>query len=101
VADTYLAISQIANSESMRERMRAAITQQSRLGNAPMVQNPLQWVDNNRYVWAAAPGWGEAWKYALDSGNENPGGDEAVITDGMILATIQELVAPNMMFQRP
>jgi hypothetical protein len=30
-----------------------------------------------------------AYESALDSGNPNPGGDEAVITDGMILAHVQ------------
>ena len=32
-----------------------------------------------------------AYASALAAGNENPGGDEGVITDGMILAAVQSL----------
>jgi hypothetical protein len=49
----------------------------------------------NRYVWAASPGWGGAWDSALaghpDDPAYEPGRDPAVITDGMILATVQQL----------
>jgi hypothetical protein len=96
MADSYLSISEIATDQWMRERMLAASTQQSYLGNAPLIQPTVfQWVDNNRYVWASAPGWGAAWDSALaghpDDPAYEPGRDPAVITDGMILATVQQL----------
>lgn len=31
----------------------------------------------------------EAYAYAITAGNEDPGGDENVVTDGMILAHVQ------------
>jgi hypothetical protein len=98
MADSYLSIAAIAGDEFMRERMMAASTQQSYLGSAPLIQPTVfQWVDNNRYVWAASPGWGAAWDSALaahpDDPAYEPGRDQAVITDGMILATVQELGA--------
>lgn len=100
MADTYLAIAQIADDEIIRSRMNAAVTQQVHLGNTPQIGNtpdndPLTWVGRNRYVWASSPGWGEAWAYARlvheSDSDYSPGRDEGVITDGMILAAIQEL----------
>jgi hypothetical protein len=96
MADSYLAISEIASDKNMHERMMAAATQQSYLGSAPLIQpGVFQWVDNNRYVWASSPGWGAAWDSALaghpDDPAYEPGADPAVITDGMILSTVQEL----------
>src|SRR4051812_29260806 len=96
MADSYLAISEIATDQWMRERMMAAGTQQSYLGSAPLIQpTVIQWVDINRYVWASSPGWGAAWDSALaghsDDPDYEPGKDPAVITDGMILSTVQQL----------
>lgn len=102
MTDTYLAISAIATDENMTERIRAAATQQAHLGSAdighdssPFGLAVLDWVANNRYLWASSPGWGAAWDYALaahpDDPEYEPGKDPAVITDGMILATVQAL----------
>lgn len=103
MADAYLAISEIANDLNMTERMNAATTQQWYLGNVKLGQdgnnpyNVLQWVAGNRYVWAASPGWGGAWDSALaghpDEPDYEPGKDPGVVTDGMILATVQALGA--------
>lgn len=41
----------------------------------------------------SAPGWADAWESALAGGHEQPGRDEAVITDEMILAAVQNLEA--------
>jgi hypothetical protein len=96
MADSYLSIGAIANDQWMRERMFAAATQQSYLGSAPLVQpNVNVWVSQNSYVWASSPGWGAAWDSALaahpDDPDYEPGKDPAVITDGMILSTVQQL----------
>jgi hypothetical protein len=103
MSDAYLAISEIATDENMTERVRAAATQQAYLGSAdnighdssPFGLSVLDWVANNRYVWASSPGWGAAWDSALaghpDDPGYEPGKDPAVITDGMILSTVQEL----------
>jgi len=95
MADAYLAISEIANDNFMRERMNAAAVQQEQLGAAHLQPDPLAWVMNERYLWASSPGWGEAWDYALaahpDDPDYEPGKDAAVITDSMILAAVQEL----------
>jgi hypothetical protein len=100
MADSYLSIAQIASNECMRDRMNAAVTQQVHLGGVPLIgtspaNDPLSWVGRNRYVWAASPGWGEAWTYALNTHSDepdyDPAKDEGVITDGMILSTVQAL----------
>ncbi|HEY7418457.1 MAG TPA: hypothetical protein VH593_24975 [Ktedonobacteraceae bacterium] len=103
MADSYLAISEIANDVNMQERMKAATTQQWHLGNVNLgdttdsAYTVALWVTNNCYLWAASPGWGEKWTYAQDTHTDDPdyepGKDEAVITDGDILATVQALGA--------
>jgi hypothetical protein len=96
MSDAYLAISEIANDRFMTERMYAAATQQSHLGSVNTDGlTPITWVDVSRYVWASSPGWGAAWDSALaghpDDPDYEPGKDPAVITDGMILSTVQAL----------
>lgn len=57
------------------------------------VPDPNTWADVNRREWAASPGWDTAWESARASHGGNPsydpGSDEAVITDGQILAAVQ------------
>jgi hypothetical protein len=102
MADSYISIAAIASDQYMVERMNAATTQQQYLGNfdagytntaAPF--SAQAWVNDYRYVWAASPGWGAAWDSALaghpDDPDYEPGKDPAVITDGMILSTVQAL----------
>lgn len=95
MSDAYLAIADIANDQYMTERLRACATQEARLDNGITIADPIAWVYENRYVWAASPGWGEKWHSAYvshpDDDNYEPGKDMAVITDGDILATVQSL----------
>jgi len=86
MTDSYLSISAIANNTFMQERVRSCYAQQTE-------EDPVQWVWNNRYDWAAAPGWGAAWESALASNITEPGKDPTVITDGMILSQIQSMLA--------
>jgi hypothetical protein len=98
MADSYVAISRIANDYWMRERMTACATQQAHLGTVAM-DDPQAWVIDNRYIWASSPGWGEKWDYTLathpDDPDYEPGKDPAVITDADILATVQALGPPT------
>jgi hypothetical protein len=94
--DSYVSISEIAADAWMGERLRACASQQEHLGNPPA--DPIQWVTDNRYVWASSPTWGEKWDYAKATHEGDlsyqPGRDAAVITDADILATVQALTAP-------
>lgn len=53
--------------------------------------NPTAWVSQYQWELAATPGFGEAYAYALATGNERPGWDATVITDAQILSRIQQL----------
>lgn len=99
MTDTYLSIAAIANSRLMYERVLACATEQAHLGNTPLISSPVNWVGENNYLWAASPGWGEAWVAAVAAhqGEQNykPDKDETVITDEMIRTTIQRLGSPQ------
>ena len=88
MADSYLAISQIASDAYMNSRVRACAAQQH-------VEDEGAWTMENQYRWASSPSWGEKWDYSLaahpDDPEYFPGADSAVITDADILATVQAL----------
>jgi hypothetical protein len=52
------------------------------------IKNPTQWVWDIQWVWSAQPGWDDAYAYAIAAKNDNPGLDEGVISDGMILSAV-------------
>jgi hypothetical protein len=83
---SYFTISQMSHDPDLHERVSACAAQEQ-------PDNPVQWAADNMLLLAAAPGWDAAWSSALAAGNPAPGRDEAVITDGMILAAVQAAVA--------
>ena len=83
---TYYLISVMAVDPDLMARIQACAAQE---GAEP---DPWSWAQANVLVICAQPGWADAWASALASGNETPGRDEAVITDGMILAAVQSLI---------
>jgi hypothetical protein len=97
MADSYLAISQIAGNGPMYERVVSAATQQAHAGSAPAITDAVSWTTANRYLWASSPTWGEKWDYAKTTHalvpGYDPGSDVSVITDSDILATVQALGA--------
>jgi hypothetical protein len=88
---TYNAIADMARNESLQLRLTASAAQEG-------LYNPMMWV--GQYVWnlVAQPGWPEAFAYAQatrdpeDVGWVDPGRDEGVITDSMILSAVQALL---------
>lgn len=100
--DSYLSIAAIARDETMNDRLNACAVQQMNLGSITIPpiwgdgeSGALSWVANNRFLWASQPGWAAAWDYALNVNSSNPdynpATDAGVITDGMILAAVQDL----------
>jgi hypothetical protein len=94
---TYLTQSDIAHNAAMFERVAQAATDEGQ-------PDSDTWTRDNRRIWAAAPGWGDAWASALAShpppapgeeftGTYDPGSDEAVITDAMILSQVQSMLS--------
>lgn len=50
-----------------------------------------QWASDHAWELAAAPGFGEAYAFAIANGVPNPGRDPSVITDEQILSAVQSL----------
>lgn len=88
---SYLDQSAIAANAAMNTRVAQCAAQQE-------IAEPDMWTSTNRRNWASSPGWDAAWASALAShaGNPSydPGIDEAVITDQMILSEVQALKPP-------
>lgn len=57
-------------------------------------EQPTQWASENIWFIAASPGFADAYAYALATGVENPGRDQAVIADTEILAAVQAMITP-------
>jgi hypothetical protein len=87
---TYLVQNEIANNQTMLNRVASCAAQEG----VPMEADVWSW--QQRLTWAAAPGWDAAWESARaghpDDPDFDPGADEAVITDAMILAAVQPMV---------
>lgn len=77
---SYSTIAQCAADRALGDRVRSAVAQE---GHSVSLD-----VD---YLWhlAAAQDIEAAYASALAAGNPDPGGDETVITDGMLLAYVQ------------
>ena len=85
---SYKSVASMAESYSLSRRITAGAATEG-------IPSPEQWTQMNRWEVAAQPGWDAAWDSAVASGNPDPGSDESVITDGMILSGIQAVVAAN------
>ena len=82
---TYSTVAAMTHSVSLAEREYAAIAKE---GFDPPEPWQYQW----RWKLASQPGWDAAWDSAVAGGIEDPGADQSVITDGMILSAVQMLI---------
>lgn len=82
---SYNNVADVSESGSLTRRVTAAAAQEGQT-------DPEIWAYTTRWVWAAAPGWGDAFASAEASGNPDPGADEAVIQDSQILAQVQSML---------
>jgi hypothetical protein len=85
---SYNSIWASVGDDALRGRITACVAQESDVGADPyalflQVQWPV----------LTATDVEEAYAYALNAGNENPGGDEAVISDLMLLSHVQAALA--------
>jgi hypothetical protein len=86
---SYLTQNEIATNPAMLNRVAQAAAQED------VSTDPDRWTHENRREWGAAPGWSEAWDSAKVTHPEpeyDPGVDEGVITDEMILAQVQSML---------
>lgn len=81
---SYNSTADVSESGSLTRRITACAAQEGE-------DAPDAWAYQNRWVWAAAPGWGDAFASAQAGGNPDPGKSEDVITDGMILTQVQAM----------
>jgi hypothetical protein len=82
---SYNTVADIYDSMSLRRRMYAAAAEEHK------EPNPTEWVDVNAWALASSPGWEAAWDSAVAGGITDPGAEDGVITDGMILGAVQPL----------
>jgi len=89
---TYKTVSIIQKDPNIRDRVSACIAIED------VALYPEQWGADHAWDLAAQPGWASAWESSLAAHPEEdyePGNDEAVITDGMILSAVQAITSPN------
>jgi len=86
---TYQIQNEIAISPAMQARVAQAVAGEG----TDFTDNPDSWTQNFRRFWAAAPGWDAAWEsYKVGNpGISDPGANESVITDAMILAQVRSM----------
>lgn len=89
----YLDVANMTRDTSLVLRLSAAAAQEQVNGALLEPDDPEAWAQEHRWELAAAPGWGDAWASAVAAGNEDPGADPGVITDGMILSEVQAVIA--------
>jgi hypothetical protein len=55
-------------------------------------EEPNAWTVEHAWDVASAPGFGDAYASAVASGVENPGRDQAVVSDAQILSAVQFII---------
>ena len=91
---SYLSQSEIAANYALTQRVAQSAAQETL--SDPDAQDPDAWAYEHRRAWAAQPGWDGAWESARvsnPSADYDPGKDQGVITDGMILSAVQSMLA--------
>ena len=91
---TYNDVADMADSESLKRRVTAAVAKEG-------ILDPTGWLYPRYWQIASQPGWDAAWASAVAGGVEDPGGDEGVITDGMILSGVQAVIASEAPPEEP
>lgn len=83
----YWEVSQLARDSDFQSRIAACY------GTETLAQDPESWSVLHQWQIASAPGFGDAYTYAINSGNPAPGKDPSVITDAQILAAVQFILS--------
>jgi hypothetical protein len=98
---SYSTIAASAVDQALTERITAATVQEAWTsahdGNDYAGNVRASWPNATRMVWPVciASDVADAYESALAAGNPNPGGDPAVVTDGMILANVAAKWPPD------
>jgi hypothetical protein len=79
---SYSSIAKCAEDRAFNDRLRACIADEG-------TDDPTDEATRLRWIVASADDIEAAYESALAAENPDPGGDESVITDGMILGVVQ------------
>ena len=94
----YYDVALLQADTDFRNRVAAAFAQEKIAADViPYgADDPWTWAATYAWAIAAAPGFGDAYAYALaqEPPNPAPGKDPTVITDGQILAAVQHILMP-------
>ena len=92
---SYTTIDAATKDAALQDRVRAAACKEA-WENVELALSPygdrLRTYPNEAvgtFIWPVAIEYEEPYAYALETGNENPGGDATVITDANIQAAVQ------------
>lgn len=89
---SYQSIVELSRSTTLQMRIAACAAMED-------IEEPQVWAAQRMWKFAAQPGWADAWAYAKDNytADQNPdiGARPDVISDPMILASVQALAAPT------
>jgi hypothetical protein len=83
---SYNTVADMAEDLALNRRLTAAVAKEA-------ILDPKGWLYPRNWQVVSQPGWDAAWDSAVAGGVTNPGADEAVITDGMILSGVQAVIA--------
>ena len=83
---SYNTVADMAEDYALNRRLIAGVAGEG-------ILDPKGWLYPRNWQVVSQPGWDDAWESAVASGVEDPGADDSVITDGMILSGIQAVVA--------
>jgi hypothetical protein len=84
---SYSTVNKCAGDEALRGRVTAAIAAEGNPSPQTAVYDYMWWVASRSDIEAA-------YGSALAAENPDPGGDESVVTDGMILSAVQAYTPP-------
>ena len=82
----YNSVADMAEDLALNRRLTAAVAKEG-------ILDPKGWLYPRNWQVVSAPGWDAKWDSAVAGGVQNPGEDEAVITDGDILSAVQAVIA--------
>lgn len=80
----YSDVALLANDLDFMNRTRAAVAAEGE-------DDVNGWVQVYQWQMASAPGFGDAYASALAANVENPGNDQSVISDPMLLSAVQAI----------
>jgi hypothetical protein len=87
---TFYDVSQLHQDTQFVNRIAACYAIETPLGEG---ENPEAWSTWHSWDIAAAPGFGDAYGFAVANGNPEPGKDPSVITDEQLLSAVQAVIA--------